>query len=91
MLIVENKNSTTSHYGHESNLYPPDELEYLATILFNMAVDFYVAGNEDQAKWYAGKAIEIADVLALPQARGGDRGMLAKVLRQKTRSLDWVL
>lgn len=91
MTNHENNNNTASHHDHESNLYPPDELEYLATILFNMAVDFYVAGNEDQAKWYAGKAIEIADVLALPQAKDGDRGMLAKVLRQKTRSLGWVL
>lgn len=85
------RKSTSSHHEHETSLHPPDELEYLATILFNMAVDFYVAGNEDQAKWYAGKAVEMADVLALPQAEGEDKGMLAKVLRQKTGSLGWVL
>jgi len=46
--------------------YPSEELEWLATSLFNLAVDLYVAERENLAKKWAEKALEVADLLALP-------------------------
>lgn len=67
--------------------YPAEELEWLATTLFNLAVDFFVDENDDGAKQWSRKAVEVADVLAATPY--GDRGMLAKVLRGKVDELGW--
>ena len=65
--------------------YPAEELEWLSTTLFNLAVDFFVAENEEEAKRWSSKAVELADVLAANT--DGDGGMLAKVLRGKVEEL----
>lgn len=64
--------------------YPPDELEWLAATLFNLGIDCYVAEDEAQARFWAGKAVEIADVVA-----ESDKGMLARMLRGKCGELSW--
>ena len=67
--------------------YPAEELEWLATTLFNLAVDLFIYENEDGAKQWSRKAVEVADVLAANV--DGDRGMLARVLRGKVVELGW--
>ena len=69
--------------------YPSEELEWLATTLFNLAVDFYVAGSAEMAKKWACKAVEVADVLENGERGTGDGGMLARVLRGKIAELGW--
>ena len=63
--------------------YPTEELEWLSTTLFNLAVDLYVAEKEPLAKNWAGKAVEVADMLSA----GGDGGLLVRVLRSKIADL----
>lgn len=69
-------------------LYPADELEWLATTVFNLAVDFFVSEREDDAKRWSRKAVAVADVLAASE--DGDGGSLTKVLRAKIGELGWV-
>lgn len=68
--------------------YPAEELEWLATKLFNWAIDLYLAGSEDQAKEWANRAVEIADTLAL--GPDGDRGALAEVMRERMGRFAWL-
>ena len=68
--------------------YPADELEWLCTTLFNLALDLMVAGMEDKAKQWAGRAGEVADTLAI--GVDGDRGVLARVLRERCGRLGWL-
>jgi hypothetical protein len=82
--------------------YPSAELQWLATTLFNLAVDLYMSSEpvtgtnshstvtmEDvtTARYWAAKATEFADVL------GGldetDKGTLAQTLREKCRRCGW--
>ena len=72
--------------------YPAEELEWLATTLFNLAVDFYVTEKEDLGRKWAKNAVEIADVLAESGRKDGDwdgDGLLAGVLRGKMAELGW--
>ena len=69
--------------------YPAEELEWLATTLFNLAVDYYVGEEEELGKKWAGKAAELADVLATSRGMDGDGGLLASVLRGKMNELGW--
>jgi len=43
--------------------YPPEELEWLATKLFNMAVDLCAAGDRKLAQQWAARAVEVAELL----------------------------
>ncbi|TQB74559.1 hypothetical protein MPDQ_004665 [Monascus purpureus] len=54
--------------------YPDEELEWLATVTFNRAVDFYLTFAEEDCKRWAGRAIELADLL-------DDDGALGRLLR----------
>lgn len=67
--------------------YPAEELEWLATTLFNLAVDYYVGEEEWGAEW-ARKAVELADILATSWDVG-DGGLLVSVLRRKMAELGW--
>ena len=72
--------------------YPAEELGWLATTLFNLAVDFYVSEKEDLGRKWAKHAVEVADVLAESGGKNGDgdgRGLLARVLRGKMGELGW--
>jgi len=44
----------------EHELYPETELQWLATMSFNRAVDYYVQGDEGKAKRWADKAFVVA-------------------------------
>ncbi|KPI44836.1 uncharacterized protein AB675_2353 [Cyphellophora attinorum] len=85
----------------QNELYPADELQWLATTLFNLAVDLHFANQPDLASQWARGAIELADILALyldgksggsgPGAQaGGGRG-LAQTLRKKAVLAGWVM
>jgi hypothetical protein len=70
--------------------YPSDELHWLSTTLFNVAVDYYVAENQGEAKKWASKAVELADALGRnPQREGGDEGGLARALRERCGKMRW--
>ena len=83
---------TQHHITDDIEVYPSDELEYLSTTLFNLSIDFFVAEEEKEAKVWADKAVEVADVLALsPRNRGGDEGALGRCLREKGARAGWTL
>ena len=75
--------------GATALTYPAEELEWLATTLFNLAVDLYIAESEESAKIWARKAVDVADVLGDGECGTGDGGLLAKVLRGKMAELRW--
>ena len=76
----------------EANSYPSDELHGLSSTLFNLAVDYYTAENEDEAKRWATKAVEAADALGRNRrAEGGDGGALAKSLWERCHRMGWGL
>lgn len=61
--------------------YPGEELEWLATMTFNLAVDLYVAEKDDAGKKMTERALTFADAMA--------SGGLAVVLRGKMRRIGW--
>lgn len=66
-----------------------EELEWIATTLFNLAVDYYVGEQEELGKKWARKAVELAEEFANSQKVNGDGGLLARVLREKMAELGW--
>jgi hypothetical protein len=85
----------------QDELYPADELQWLATTLFNLAVDLHFANQPDLATQWAAGAIELADILSMKADRecgspgkaspsGGGSG-LAQMLREKAVIADWVI
>ena len=46
----------------EVDHYPKTELEWLATIAFNYAVDYFLQENDSKCKDWAGKALLLAQV-----------------------------
>ena len=74
----------------KGDVYPSDELHWLSTTLFNLAIDYCNVDQEDEAKMWALKAVEVADVLGRnPRDEGGDEGALSRILRERCRSLRW--
>ncbi len=72
--------------------YPSDELQWLSSILFNLAVDYYVAENHGETKRWAMKAVEVAHALGRnPRRGGGDGGALAKALKGRCQRMGWDL
>ena len=55
--------------------YPDDELEWLAAVAFNRAVDFFVESAESVCRRWAAKAILLADLIHV------DGGALGRLLR----------
>jgi hypothetical protein len=71
--------------------YPAEELEWLSTTLFNLAVDYYVGEEEELGKKWARIAVELANRLATSPDVNGDGGLLARVLRGKMIALGWIV
>ncbi|KAL2001085.1 hypothetical protein VTN02DRAFT_2252 [Thermoascus thermophilus] len=61
--------------------YPDEELEWLAMVAFNQALDFYLASADEDCRRWGRKAIELADLMQ------GDRGAVGRLLRGKFESL----
>ena len=88
--LVSSANPSTE----EGTLYPSEELEWLATTLFNKAIDYYVEGNDTLARSWAERAVEVADVHGeMPDAtahgEGGYQGALGVLLRERMKRLGW--
>jgi hypothetical protein len=90
--------------GREPQLYPEDELQWLSTVLFNLAVDLYVAEKPDEGQVWARRAVEIAEALALVEGvqaeESGEDGTvgrreegnsLVKLLKAKGKQVGWEL
>ncbi|KAK5940799.1 hypothetical protein PMZ80_007216 [Knufia obscura] len=61
--------------------YPPEELQWLATKLFNMAIDLFTAGDRKLAQQWASQAVEVAELVSTVSDG------LAEILRSKTGEL----
>ncbi|KAE8161235.1 meiosis protein SPO22/ZIP4 like-domain-containing protein [Aspergillus tamarii] len=61
--------------------YPSDEIEWMATMSFNRAVDLYLLSESDDCRRWAEKAIKLADL------GEKDCAILGKLLREKLHKL----
>ncbi|KAL8943365.1 MAG: hypothetical protein Q9211_001004 [Gyalolechia sp. 1 TL-2023] len=66
----------------KSDHYPPEELQWIATTVFNRAVDFYCASQDEACRRWAEKAIGLA-------ALGDDDGQLHHLLQNRYLGLAW--
>ena len=66
----------------QTQSYPPEELEWLATTAFNRSVDFYCASQDSDCKRWVEKALNIAHLL-------DDGGVLHELLQTKYVGLRW--
>ncbi|KAK4950074.1 hypothetical protein LTR66_013966 [Elasticomyces elasticus] len=74
----------------KSQAYPQEELEWTATKLFNLAIDFYTARHVDLARTWADKAVEVASLFHIPDLDCDHRNFdLAGVLNRKIQEMDW--
>lgn len=71
-----NENGKTKSYD-----YPNEELEWLATMTFNRAIDFYLVSADEECRRWAEKAIEVADLV------GYNQGALGRLLRANLAKL----
>lgn len=69
--------------------YPAEELEWLATTLLNLGVDFYASQREELGKKWVRKAVELASVLQTSKDVGEKRGLLVSMLKVKMSGLGW--
>ena len=85
--------SSLMDHAERSTTYPADELEWLATVLFNLALDAVAtghAGSEDEAERWARRAIEVARVLAVDGGRTAScSGALLGLLQERCKRLGW--
>lgn len=76
--IVEN----TTKVDEEGAQYPAEELEWLATTIFNRAIDFYCSSQDAECRRWAEQALVLGRLC-------NDGGLLHGVLQDKFQSLDW--
>ncbi|KAI9651758.1 MAG: hypothetical protein M1831_007602 [Alyxoria varia] len=77
--------SSTHPENDGSSIYPPEEIEWLATTTFNRAVDAYCAADEENCRNLGELALECAG--RMPEAQGG--GRLRALLVDRLRMLRW--
>lgn len=66
--------------------YPEEEVQWLATKLWNMAIDFHGIAQHETAKVWAHKAVQMAEVVA---EHGGSMAGFVDQLKHNIRSLGW--
>lgn len=72
-----------SHFFlQKAEVYPPEELEWLAATTFNRAVDFYCSSQDADCRRWAEKALAIANL-------SSDGGALHELLQTKYMGLSW--
>ena len=76
--IVEN----ASKIEQEGEMYPAEELEWLATTTFNRAIDFYCASQDAECRRWAEKALKLGSLCR-------DDGALHSTLQEKFQNLVW--
>lgn len=79
---------TTSIESTPEDTYPEEELEWLATKLFNMAIDLYSVEQENAAKQWATTAIRIAELLKPVTDTNCNGQGLAAVLQERVGKLE---
>lgn len=67
--------------------YPASELEHLATVTFNQAMDFYKDEKDEECRRWAKKAIRLAEAMYDDGGEGGDGANLAGVFRKRLHEL----
>lgn len=77
----DNSAIATSNGKNNKYDYPNDELEWLATMTFNRAIDFYLVSADEECRRWAGKAIIIADLVKY------NHGALGRLLRANLAKL----
>jgi hypothetical protein len=83
-LVLAADAVNTAAEGKSIQAYPSDELHWLATMLFNLGVEHWVAEKEGEARKWTEKAIQVADAMGRnPGKFGGDGGALGRGLRAK--------
>ncbi|KAJ9210312.1 hypothetical protein DTO166G4_8087 [Paecilomyces variotii] len=65
------------HSHRQDMSYPDDELEWLATMAFNRAVDLYLASADEDSRRWGRKAIELAQLVQY------DGGCLSRLLKDR--------
>ena len=75
---IGNVGRTNQRQG--AQIYPAEELEWIATVAFNRAVDFFVAEDDEACKRWAEKALNIAACCM-------DNGNLQNALQEKFMGL----
>lgn len=68
-----------SHTESNRPLYPSDEIQWLSTVAFNRAVDYYLASADADCQRWAEKAITLADL--------DDCAALGRLLRRNLETL----
>ncbi|PYI24652.1 hypothetical protein BO99DRAFT_438938 [Aspergillus violaceofuscus CBS 115571] len=63
--------------------FPEGEVQWMASVAFNRAVDFYLAGEDGECRRWAGKAIALADLLLLVVGGEDGGGALGRLLRAR--------
>lgn len=76
-IIMTNIDSSTV------DMYPREELEWLATKIFNLSMDLYAHHHDDFAKTWSRRALEIAELV------GKDSNVLATTIESRLKELDW--
>ncbi|KAI5289634.1 hypothetical protein KEM54_003528 [Ascosphaera aggregata] len=61
--------------------YPSEEVEWLATMGFNKAIDLYLSGDDEACRRWASRALDMAGLLH-------DKGTLFQLLKGKMSSLE---
>jgi hypothetical protein len=61
--------------------YPDDEVEWLAVMAWNHVIDLFLAGNDDESKKWAVRAMELAHYVS--------DGLLEAQLQEKYQGLKW--
>ncbi|KAF2090252.1 SPO22-domain-containing protein [Saccharata proteae CBS 121410] len=73
---------TAADSRNQDDGYPSEELEWLATTVFNRAVDLYCANDDGGCRLWAEKALGLAVLVV-------DGGALHRLLQQKYSGLRW--
>lgn len=66
--------------------YPPEELQWLATKMWNMAIDFHGIDQNETAQLWAGKAVQMAEVA---MDEDGNMARFVGQLRENIKNLGW--
>ncbi|KAL2833000.1 meiosis protein SPO22/ZIP4 like-domain-containing protein [Aspergillus cavernicola] len=78
LLAQPNTKHQTQSQSKSENQYQKEELQWLATLSFNRAVEYFLMSADEDCRRWAGKAIALADLVG-----GDDRGDLGRLLRGK--------